>query len=284
MPTTEDLLYPKSLERPNVDWDSNIRPAIIVDNIQYSLTKLMTNPVKGQSAYIVGANQKTFDQICAALCAPKLHFYDMRVADLGALVTRYNSKYLRHLMITWNTKVSDISPLSKLTQLETLALSDTTKIVKLDPLRSLQQLTFLEFSGGIWKPNRSDSLEPIGDLTQLEALRLANLKIGDDSLRPIARCKALKALALSNQFATEEYAFLHSQMPHTQCGYFAPYVASPSAVGDTDTMVIGRRKPFLNSRTDQKRLQKYADKYFALVEKFQSTHSTPALSRPNRSK
>lgn len=284
MPTTEDLLYPKSLERPNVDWDSNIRPAIIVDNIQYSLAKLKTNPIKGQSAYIVGANQKTFEQICPVLCAPTLHFYDMRVSDLSTLLTPYNIEHLRHLIITWNTKVSDISPLSKLTQLETLVLSDTTKIVKLGPLQSLQQLSFLEFSGGIWKPNRPDSLEPIGDLTQLEALRLANLKIGDDSLRPIARCKALKALALSNQFATEEYAYLHSQMPQTQCDYFAPYVTSPGSVGDNDTMVIGRRKPFLNSRTDQKRLQGYADKYFALVEKFQSPRSTPTPSRLKRSK
>jgi hypothetical protein len=39
---------------------------------------------------------------------------------------------------------------------------------------------------------------------------------------------------------------------------------------DKDVLVIGKRKPFLSSRKDAAKIQRYVDAYWALVEKYRT--------------
>lgn len=95
---------------------------------------------------------------------------------------------------------------------------------------------------------------------------LSTIKLKDESLEPISHIKGLLDLKLSNQFPTEEFARLSVTLPQTKCDYFQPYVKLDDPIDGKDIMVIGKRKPFLNSSTDIKKLQKYEEKFRELQE------------------
>ncbi|MCJ1908965.1 hypothetical protein [Planococcus ruber] len=99
-------------------------------------------------------------------------------------------------------------------------------------------------------------------------LGLSNIKVANESLQPLAELKGLKELAISNQFSTEEFAKLSVALPNTTCDKFSPFVRVVLPDG-LDLMVVGKRKPFLNSTNDSAKMKKYEERFRALQEAFQ---------------
>lgn len=251
---------------PDVAWGPEDKPVVLVDGKVHRLSQVSA-PIDGRVAYAVGVNEKLFPNLCAQIRVEFLHCYELRVADVSALA---EMQILRGLAIRWNTKLADLSPLCRLVNLEQLALEDTPKAHDLAPLANLVKLKSLEFSGGIWNKNQADSLEPIARLPKLEDLTLLNLKVVADGLRPLALCPVLKHLEVSNQFKTEDYAYLSVRLPETKCDWFAPCQQLTKPIGDKDVMVTGARKPMLNSVADAERLQRYENTFRKLQERFRS--------------
>lgn len=156
------------------------------------------------------------------------------------------------------SKVTDLEPLRYLDRLELLSLEDIPKVRSIEPVAHLSRLVALDFSGGMWNKNRAETLEPIGRLPVLEELYLTNLRVDSGGLRPLARCRALRRLRLSNQFPTEDYAYLAAKLPVVECEMFAPCLPMGYKIGDKDVMVVGKRKPFLNATADAERMARYA--------------------------
>jgi hypothetical protein len=248
---------------PDVRWGGVDKPIVLLDGALHRLSEI-TGHLAGRAAYVVGIRQKHFEALCARLDVQAIQFYEMRVDDLGALA-RIDS--LRHLAIRWNTKLVDIAPLRPLT-LTTLILEDTPHVRDLAPLSALAGLRHVEFCGGVWNRNTAASLAPLATLPRLEDLALTNLKVESHGLRPLARCRALQHLRVSNQFPTEEYAYLSAKLPHTECHLFAPYLKLQHPIDDKDVMVVGRRKPLLNSRKDAERLARYELAFWNLQRDF----------------
>jgi hypothetical protein len=263
---------------PQAKWGPNDKPVLILDG-QVVPIREIDSSVRGDAAYVVGVNQASFEQLCTNLRATAVHFYEMRVSDLSPLK---HIGDLNHLAIRWNTKLSDLSPLGALTSLESLILEDTPKAHNLSPLQNCSRLQHIEFSGGIWNKNTATNLAPLASLKELRTLTLMNLKIVSGGLRPIVGCKMLQSLTLSNQFATEDYAYLSVALPETKCELFAPYISIPRPIEDNDVMVVGRRKPFLNSSTDKNRLAKYAAQFAELQSQFASDLGDTSLQRHER--
>ncbi|KAB0564623.1 leucine-rich repeat domain-containing protein [Brucella pituitosa] len=249
-------------------WSNLTKPVVVLDGQAEEWRK--DRFFSGSFAYIVGANENNFEELCGALSARVVVFYEMRVSALSSL---QEISGLEHLAINWNNKVTDLSPLSYLSCLKTLSLIDTPKATDISPLSTLQELCAFEFSGAptLSNKNTAKSLEPLVALTRLEELRLTNLKVEEDGLRPIAKCRGLKRLSVANTFDTEDYAFLAAKMPNTVCRHFN---ATVQVQGDAikrgiDTMVVGRRKPFLSSREDAGRIAVYE----AAFAKLKAKHS-----------
>ena len=241
------------------------RPIAVVDGVVHSV-KDLREPITGEGAWVGGVNHKTFPHLCRFLRVEHLVFYEMRVPDLEPLLQLPD---LRELKIEWNTKVTDIAPLAELRGLRVLELMDVPKVRDLSPVSELRDLVAFSFAGGIWNKNRAATLEPLAALPRLEELVLNSLKVESDGLRPLARCRALKRLELSNQFETADYAYLSVHLPDTECTMFAPWVdVGKSDLGDV--MVVGKRKPFLNSETDGARIKKYERAFAKLQDKFRS--------------
>ncbi len=131
----------------------------------------------------------------------------------------------------------------------------------IDQLTLAQQIRNLVLGGGHNKALKIKTLKPLASLTNLNYLGLTNLKVEDESLQPLAELKNLEELEISNQFETSEYAWLASRLNNTKCRMFQ--ATNPcSIVGIdnktvSDTMVTGKRKPFLLSTKDQKKIEKY---------------------------
>jgi hypothetical protein len=254
-----------TLERfPKTDWSGEDKPVAIVDGQVIPVSRDV-GPLRGSVAWVVGVDDRTFPALCARLQAASLAFYEMRVSDLGPLA---GLDGIRELGITWNTKVVDLEPLRSLRDLELLVLQDIPKVRSIDAIGELEHLVALDFSGGIWNRNRAQSLEPIGRLGSLQELVLTNLAVASDGLRPLARCRSLRRLSLSNQFATEDYAYLAARLPQVECEMFAPFVPLGQAIGGNDVMVVGKRKPFLNASKDADRLARYVRDFERLQSGF----------------
>jgi hypothetical protein len=258
---------------PKTKWTVEDKPTLIVDGILHRLSSLAL-PLSGEAAYVVGINDACMPRLAEFLGVEFLHFYEMRVTDLSALA---NIKRLRHLKIHWNTKMSELGEIGALVQLETLVLENTPKIYDLQPLARLAALKALEISGGHRcsnDANHARSLEPLADLNELEELSLANFKVDEGGLRPIAMCRSLRTLFLSNQFDTEDYAFLSVALPKVSCEKFAPWTRVELSNG-ADTMITGKRKPFLNSKIDAAKITAYEEAFRSLQQRFSGDVARP---------
>ena len=94
-----------------------------------------------------------------------------------------------------NAKVTDVSPLAKLKNLQTLNLQNTkvTDISSLTGLKSLQTL-FLSYTNVI-------DVTPLTEFTNLQTLDLSNTRVVD--VKPLAELKNLKKLELRNKYITD---------------------------------------------------------------------------------
>jgi len=73
---------------------------------------------------------------------------------------------------------------------------------------------------------------------------------------------------VSYGFPTEDYAYLSVKRPDIKCDAFVPFIRR-DMFGDKDTMIVGFRKPFLNSKKDAARIAKYVQQFEALQARFQ---------------
>lgn len=252
---------------PGARWGPEDKPVLLVDGVVHRVRQI-SGPLSGEAAYAVGIDAISLQTICRYLDVRSLSLYEMRVADLEPLAQLAE---LRGLAIRWNTKATDITPLKRLGRLEELVLEHVPRASDLSPIGSLQSLRFLDFSGGTWTRNRARTLAPLADLPALEELVLTNLSVERDGLRPLAGCRSLRSLTLSNQFPTEDYAFLSVRLPNTSCELFAPFMVLATPIAGKDVMVTGRGKPFLNQSRDRKRLERHVAAFEALQDKHAGT-------------
>lgn len=218
--------------------------------------------------YVCTLNQEQFDLILSLVDPPELKMYELRASDLSALSLLTN---VRKLELDWNTKATTLWEMEKNLNLRELSINDFSRLHDVSSLKDARTLESLHLSGGMWNRLNLDTLEPLAYLSTLRELGLGNLTVKDHTqLQPIGNLKDLQMLDISNQFETEEYARLSVMLPDTKCESFRPYRPSSALinVSDLNVMVVGKRKPFLNTKRDAARLQKYSDRFAELQEKF----------------
>lgn len=170
-------------------WADIQKPVLILDGHAQSWKP--GDAFSAKNSLIVGMNDKNFAGVCRSLTAESVYFYDMRVTDISAIA---DITGLRQITLHWNSKLSNPSPLASLTQLEALALVDTPKVTDLGFVSTLSNLRAFAFSGAssLSNKNTAQTLTPLGDLQNLEELRLQSVNVQKDGLRPLANCTQLK--------------------------------------------------------------------------------------------
>lgn len=215
-----------------------------------------------ENLWLIGANDKELRKILPLVNLKYLNLYQVLAKDLTILETLDKTETI---ILNWNTKSTSLWDISKNKALKTLEITDFSKLEEIDQLSLATQISDLTLGGGHNKPLKIKTIRPLTGLKNLKYLCLTNLKIADDSLQPIGQLKNLEKLEISNQFETKEYAWLATRLPKTKCKMFQA-TNSCNIVGIDnklvwDTMVTGRRKSFLLSTKDKIKIDKYVNDF-----------------------
>jgi hypothetical protein len=211
-----------------------------------------------ENLWLIGAKEKDLEKILSLVNLNYLNLYQVLAKDLTILETLEKTETI---ILNWNTKSTTLWDISKNKGLKTLEITDFSKIEEIEQLSLATQISNLTIGGGIDKTLKIKTITPLVGLKNLKYLSLTNLKIADDTLKPIGELINLEELEISNQFETRDYAWLASRLVNTKCEKFQ--ATSPCHIVDADnnlvwdTMVTGRKKPFLLSTKDQEKIVKY---------------------------
>ena len=215
-----------------------------------------------EKLWLIGAKEKDIEQIFSLHQPKYVSLYQFLAKDLSCLESLNKCETL---ITEWNTKATELWNFQSNPNLRKLAIRDYSKISDLSALEKATQIKSLSLDGGMDKKLKVGNLKPLSKLSQLEFLRLTNIKVADESLEPISNLTDLKILELSNQFPTKQYANLAVKLTKTECSMFQAYqeVEIKDENGNLvyDRMIVGKRKPFLLSVKDQNRIDKYEKEF-----------------------
>ncbi|MFP3727731.1 leucine-rich repeat domain-containing protein [Priestia filamentosa] len=223
---------------------------------------LNTSP---ETLWLFELKENDFNHVLRHLKPKQLYIYGMRFSDLSALENLDETKMIH---ICWNTKNTNLWRIQKNKNLRNLIIEDFKRLGDISELSLCTHLEELALIGGQWNDIKLDTLTPLQTLKTLSSLELSSVRVKDESLLPLSHLKGLKELYVANQFPTEEFARLSVLLPNTACESFQPYVKLQYPIEDEDVMVIGKRKPFLNSTKDATKLEKYTKQFRVFQDKY----------------
>ena len=193
-----------------------INPASRLDFLK-DMTQLKSLQLRG--SYEAAWNIPDLSALAGLTQMEDLYLYADGVSDLSALS---GMSHLKSFVLSGNTVVTDLSPLSELTELQTLEvpgywenvgidltplsgltslriLRTGSNVTDLSPLSGLTELRELDLTYGGYSSSDSkeyDSLAPLANLTNLASLTIRNLKVSD--LSPLSGLIKLRSLTIHN--------------------------------------------------------------------------------------
>lgn len=229
---------------------------------------------------VMGLDQPMFERFVSRYGRQftALHLWKCpRIEDLSPLE---DLPGLSLVSIYWNQRATRLWNLAKTPDLRGLEFEDFTRLHDLDDLRRAGAIEELSFGDKVWAKAVVASLEPVGSLESLRRLSFAVRKVEDGRIQPLARLRRLEQMDCStNLFTTEQLAWLRVHAPDTARGRVLEPIeklnqALPNDGGSgRDVLVMGKRKPFLNSTVDADRIERYVMDYWNLVTRFRQDPS-----------
>jgi hypothetical protein len=184
--------------------------------------------------------------------------------------------------VDWNQRATRLWNFKRTPKLIGLQLNDFSRLPGLDDVAAADSLEELVFGNAVWMKWVVPSLSPVAGLSRrLRRLCFYVKSIGDRQIQPIAQLRQLEHFDCStNLFTTEQLAWLKAHLPDSTKGrVLEPIYQMPEPLPGSDppkdVMLIGKRKPFLNSTVDSKRIQRHVDDFWANVERFREHPSLP---------
>lgn len=238
-------------------------------------------PPRATALRVSGLDQASFEALVSRFGSrfSAIEFWKCpRVADLSPLE---DLPHLRLVSFYWNQRATRLWDLRKTPELSGLHFDDFTRLHDLVDLAAATSLVDLEFGDAVWDQSVFESLEPLSALTDLRSLKLSAKKITDGRIEPLAALTQLESLTFSaRQFTTAQVAWLRAHSPdslHSEALEPLRRI-TPPLQGDhkkLDVLLVGKRKPFLNSIIDKARIEKHVEQYEAMVARFRSDPSLP---------
>jgi Leucine-rich repeat (LRR) protein len=136
-------------------------------------------------------NQNFFEAVCKVKNLEQLHFWSSTVEDLSSISKLQN---LSHLGLDSFSRLTDISPILTLKNLQLLSIENSFKIENYDIIGQMGQLLGLKLSGNAFAPRnlRLNSLKPFSNLKNLRHLDVSTLSVVDNSYETILELENLE--------------------------------------------------------------------------------------------
>lgn len=217
-----------------------------------------------------GLKQDTFEYFIAnyAQQFKAIHFWKCPlVSDLAPLESLPGLEYV---VWFWNQRAERLWDVSKNTSLRGFAFEDFTRLHDLSRIQEAPALEELNFGDKIWSTYVLGSLGPVGECAGLKRLTFSAKKIVDGRIEPLARLTRLEHIDFpANLFTTEQVAWLKAHLPEgidssVLSAYRKLRQPLPWKGKTKDVLVIGKRKPFLDSTIDKARLERYVAEFDAM--------------------
>ncbi len=238
----------ETILKENIDEDIHI----FGNNSNISNLQKMTNLKR---LYITNIKTHDFEKLCRLnLNLEMLYINNFHIENLSSLE---NFKSIQYFLFDWNNKNKSLMNFENFKNLKGLYINDFKRLNSIKNISNIKTLKYFLLSGGIWNKVSIDNLEPISKLNNLLYLHLSNISVKFDGLTPLSTLINLEELSISNQFETKDYAMLAAKLVNTKCSSFSPYIELGQKIGEHDIMIVGKKKPFLNSIKDKARIEKY---------------------------
>ena len=211
---------------------------------------------------------KAWPALLSKCQATDLRLYHVTLASLKGIEGLISA---RRLTLEWATKVDELSPVFRLSNLASLSIFDFPKLRQIEGIDGLRNLTELNLSGSrgaISPPLRLTSIEPVSRISGLAKFSLANAKLDDDDITSLARCSRLRHLHLSNQFKRDQVAFLAKRLNGQLAEPLTAYVDTQlkcSNCGGRKSMFVGSGMPVLCAACAKSRFERHVHEFEQLV-------------------
>jgi hypothetical protein len=228
---------------------------------------------------VSGLDQPTFEELISQHGGQFAAIQFWKCPRLTDLTPLESLPDLRLVSFYWNQRASRLWDLTKTPALVGLHFDDFTRLRDLSDLAVGSSLIELEFGDAVWNKSVFESLDPLAELQSLRDLKLSAKRINDGRIEPLGALQALSALSFSSkQFTTAQVAWLRARLPDSlQCEALEPlrHLSPPLRVGGKvlDVLLVGKRKPFLNSADDAARIQKHVGQFGKMVAEFRANPS-----------
>ncbi len=221
-------MNPRIKYKIDLDWDTFARQADAFDSISMEAQELrftfrkdllggLARFRKLRRLAVYRASQPCLEEIAALPNLDTLYLAQARASDFTPLI---RCQALRHCMIKSATKMTSLSWLEKLAQLESLALEELKRVEDIAPIAALENLKAFAFEGGVHTLQRVKDLTPLEKLPGLEALFLYACRPRCQGLMPLCNIKSLRYLEISGRYTETEFTALRRALPNLKCPWF----------------------------------------------------------------
>lgn len=192
-----------------------------------------------------------------------------RIGNLKALESLHQVEYL---VFYWNQMAEHLWDFSKTKALKGFCYDDFTRMHDISEIADAPALEELQFGNKVWAKYILNTLGPIKECTALKRLAFSAKKIVDGKIEPLAELKQLEQLSFSsNLFSTEQVAWLKAHLPDTVVSkVLTAYwtIDKPLKINGKhkDTIIVGKRKPFLSSVEDKARIAVYVEQFNTMYQ------------------
>ncbi|MFN8263361.1 MAG: hypothetical protein U0T07_07555 [Chitinophagales bacterium] len=226
---------------------------------------------------ISGLNQDTFEYLIQHYGSKFSRLYLFKCPKIYNFSPLETLNSLQEIEIFWNQKSENLWNLEKNSNLEKIVLSDIKKLNNLYSFNNNNTLKYIEIDNGFTGALTIDTLKPLTTCQKLHELNIRINKLLDDNIFPLAEISTLNKLYFPpNLFTTEQVAWLKAKSNGKfTCDLFEGIIKTNVLYFGTeqytpDTIIVGKRKPYLNSVKDKNKIEKYLENFNNLVEEYKS--------------
>jgi hypothetical protein len=154
--------------------------------------------------------QKLFEAACAV---PNLEGLYIKWSGIRTLAPLSSAAHLCYLHLGQSAHVASIEPLQHIPQLQWLGLELLSKVRELSTIGRLVNLVGLSLEGSVGTTWRVSTLAPLGPLTGLRYLSIANLRSDDLTLSGLFPLANLEVFHHANWWKREELEEIRRRNP-----------------------------------------------------------------------
>jgi len=165
-------------------------------------------------------NDSFLAEICNLKKLDSLVLANIEVEDLNVLMELPNLRYLR---VEKLRACKGLDCLVQIPNIKKLWIGESKEITDFQFVKGAKSIRALGIVGAIWTKQKVESLEPISDMPNLEALFMPSVQLKDKNLNYVATNPKLKYFAVSRFAPKKSFEELKKIRPDLICQWFDQY-------------------------------------------------------------